>query len=507
MTINSLLFLVFAALVTGVYYLLQKTDWQKYILLAAGIGCVAGMSSPFSVVVITLLSLAVFLIALKIEGAVQKKEGKALKAARNWFWLGAVLDIGLLLYFKFFQSTWRLVQEFLASGNVTIGALIAPIGIAYYSLALYAYLSDVYHKKYEAEKNYLLFLTYVTYFPALVEGPVNFYKTMMPQLKTRHAFQSTKVVMGLQRSLWGYFKKLVIADRIGILVMGILRDEKAAGVLIFYALVLYSFQIYCDFSGGIDVIMGISEILDIRLTENFRSPLVSASVTEYWQRWHISLGEFMEKYLYYPIVLNRKVMKFSKKLPGKYFSRAFSAALASVVVFVIVGVWHGTGWNYLVYGIYQAFFVSTAVLLAPAYKKLKTVFSIRENTLSWRLFTVLRTFVVLVFGRMLIKAGNLEQAAGLLQRLFSQSGLHMLFDGTIYQYGLDIKNVYLMYACILLIIVVDILHEKGVHFRQLLMEQGIIFRYIIYYAVIFSIIIFGIYGPEFDASSFIYQMY
>lgn len=506
MSIHSLAFLVFAAFLLSIYYLLQKTDLQKYVLLAAGMGCVVGMSSVFSAVVIVLLSLAVFLIALKIERLIKENGAKAPGAA-VWFWCGAFLDIGLLLYFKFFRNTWIFLQKLLAAEHITIGELIAPIGIAYYSLALYAYLSDVYHKKYGAEKNYLLFLTYVTYFPALIEGPVNFYKTMMPQLKTRHTFRETRIVMGMQRSLWGYFKKLVIADRIGILVTGILQDEGAVGPLVFYALVLYSFQIYCDFSGGIDVIMGISEMLDIRLTENFRSPLVSASVTEYWQRWHISLGEFMEKYLYYPIVLNRKVMKLSKKIPGKYISRAFSAAFASVVVFVIVGIWHGTGWNYLVYGMYQAFFVSTAVLLGPVYKKLKMTFSVRESTLGWRLFTVLRTFVVLVFGRMLIKAGNLQQAAGLLQRLFSPGGLHALFDGTVYRYGLDFKNVFLMYACILLIIVVDILHERGICFRKTLMEQGIVFRYIVYYSLLFAIIIFGIYGPEFDSSNFIYQMY
>lgn len=506
MSINSLEFLVFTAIVVGIYYLLQKTDLQRYVLLAAGLGCVAAMSALSSAAVIAVLSLAVFLIARQIEKLIRENGGKAPKAARCWFWCGAFLDIGLLIWFKFFKNVEVLLLK-LVSSEITAGDIIVPIGIAYYSLALYAYLSDVYHKKYEAEKNYFLFLAYVTYFPALIEGPINFYKSLMPQLKTRHAFAEDKFVMGLQRLLWGYFKKLVIADRIGILVMGILQDEKAVGPLVFYALVLYSFQIYCDFSGGIDVIMGISEMLDIKLTENFRSPLVSGSVTEYWQRWHISLGEFMEKYLYYPIVLNRRVMKFSKKIPGKYLSRAFSAAFASVVVFVIVGIWHGTGWNYLVYGIYQAFFVSTAVLLAPIYKKCKAAFHIQESSLSWQIFTVLRTFVVLVFGRMLIKAGNLQQVGMLLKRQFSGGGLHAIFDGSIYQYGLDIKNVCLMYVCIVLIIVVDILHERGVHFRQILMQQGIVFRYIVYYAILFAIIIFGIYGPGYDASSFIYQMY
>lgn len=507
MTVKSIEFLVFVLIVFCLYYLLQKTDWQKYILLAANIGCVISMSSLSSAIVIALLSLTVFGIALKVEKLIRENAGKVPRSAKYWFWGGAVLDIGLLLYFKFFKNTWLFIQKLLSSGSITIGELIVPIGLAYYSLALYGYLSDIYHKKYEAEKNFLLFLTYVTFFPAIIEGPVNFYKKVMPQLKQRHEFNGNKVVMGLQRSLWGYFKKLVIADRIGILVMGILQDEKAVGPLVVYALILYSFQIYADFSGGIDVIMGVSEILDISLTENFRSPLVSTSVTEYWQRWHISLGEFMEKYIYYPIVLNRNVMKFSKKIPSKYISRAFSAAFASVVVFVIVGIWHGTGWNYVVYGMYQAFFVSTAVLLAPFYKNVKTFLHVNEKTFSWRLFTVLRTFVILLFGRTLIKAGSLQQTGLLLRRMFSDVNPHALFDGTVYNYGLDIKNVYLMYGCILLMIAADVLHEKGIHFRQALMSQGILFRYIIYYAAIFAIIIFGIYGPEFDSASFIYQVF
>ena len=218
-----------------------------------------------------------------------------------------------------------------------------------------AYLVDIYHKKYKAETDLVAFLVYVTYFPAIVEGPINMYRKLMPQIKEKHTFDWERMIRGLMRTLWGYLKKVVIADRIGILVMGILQTEDAHGIVILYALVIYSFQIYTDFSGGIDVIMGISQVLGIELAENFKSPLISKNVTEYWQRWHKSLGEFMEKYIYYPIVLNRKLMKFSKKIKNKYQSRAFSAFVASLIVFVIVGIWHGTGWNYVVYGMYQAF--------------------------------------------------------------------------------------------------------------------------------------------------------
>lgn len=507
MSIKSLTFLAFVFVVCCIYFAVQKTNLQKLVILAAGMVCMASMSSIAATALVVALVLCIYGIAIQMEAVRKKKAGAASKAVKGWLALAVVLDIGLLIYFKFFQNTYLLLQNFCAAKNIALADLVVPIGLSYYTLALYGYLMDIYHKKYPAERNFLIFLTYVTYFPAIIEGPINLYKKVAPQFRERHFFDGTRVVMGLQRGLWGYFKKVVIADRIGILVMGILQDETTVGPLLFYAMVLYSFQIYTDFSGGIDVIMGISEILDIKLTENFRSPLISTSVTEYWARWHISLGEFMEKYIYYPIALNRKVMTFAKKIPGKYLSKAFSSALASFIVFIIVGIWHGTGWNYVVYGLYQATFVAGAVLLTPFYKKMKSALHVNDKSLKWKVFTVLRTFIILVFGRILIKAANLQGAGMFLQRMFADANPHALFDGTIYQFGLDYKNVFLMYACIVLVIVVDILHERGVHFRELLMRQGIVFRYVAYYAAIFSIIIFGIYGPEFHSADFIYQAF
>ncbi|MDE6661743.1 MAG: hypothetical protein K2K46_00230 [Lachnospiraceae bacterium] len=507
MSIKSLTFLVFVLVVFCIYYAVQKTNLQRIVILAAGIVCMVSMSNIMATLIVIALTLCVYGIAIRIETLIKKNGGKVYRAVKCWLALAIFLDIGLLIYFKFFKNTYILLQNIFAAKNIMLTELVVPIGLSYYTLALYGYLMDVYHKKYSAEKDFILFLAYVTYFPAIIEGPVNLYKKVAPQFREQHFFDGKKVVMGLQRCLWGYFKKVVIADRIGILVMGILQEDTAVGPLLLYAMVLYSFQIYTDFSGGIDVIMGISEILDIKLTENFKSPLISSSVTEYWARWHISLGEFMEKYIYYPIALNKNVMKFSKKIPNKYLSKAFSSALASFIVFIIVGIWHGTGWNYVVYGLYQAVFVAGAVLLTPFYKKSKSILHIDDKTLSWKVFTVLRTFSILVFGRILIKCADLQGVGIFLHKLFADINPHTLFDGTVYQFGLDYKNVYLMYACILLVIVVDILHEKGVHFRELLMRQGIIFRYIVYYIAVFSIIVFGIYGAEFHSTNFIYQAF
>ena len=499
MELKSIEYLAFCLIVCVCYFALWKTAYQKHVLLLADAFFVIKMSDVRSLILIMIMTLLVFLIGKKIEQmeTIQKK--------RLWLYLGLICSIGVLIYFKFFKSTFVLVQTLLAGQNITLKDLLTPVGISYYTLSLSGYLLDIYHKKYETEKSYLDFLGFVIYFPAIIEGPINLYKKVMPELKKQHRFEFDRMVMGLMRMLWGYFKKAVVADRIGIIVMGILKDGEAHGSLILLALILYSFQIYGDFSGGIDVIMGVSEILGIHLTENFTSPLMSKNVTEYWARWHKSLGEWMEKYIYYPVVLNRRLLKLSKKIRNKHMSKAFSATLASVVVFVIVGIWHGTGWNYVVYGLYQALFVASAVALMPVYKSVKKKLKIREDCMSWKLFCIIRTFVILLFGRLLIKAADLSQAALMLQKLRRFDNIGALFDGSIYQYGLDYKNYYVMLIGIFALILVDVLHDQKIHLRERLMKQDIVFRYAVYMVVLFTIIIFGIYGPGFDASSFIYQ--
>ena len=215
----------------------------------------------------------------------------------------------------------------------------------------------------------------------------------------------------------------------------------------------------------------------------------------------------MEKYIYYPIVLNRKLMKFTKKIKNKYQSRAFSAFVASLIVFVIVGIWHGTGWNYVVYGMYQAFFVSTAVILKPTYTAVKKKLHVNEKCLSWEIFCILRTFVILVFGRLIIKASNLHQAGELLKKIVHMDNIYSLFNGDLLNYGLDYKNMIVMYIGILIVLLVDILHEQKVEFRELILKQDIVFRYAVYFTALAILIIFGVYGGEFSAASFIYQGY
>lgn len=500
MAINSFEFVCSVLVILFIYFVLQNTKFQKYVLLCANAYFVYAFSGEKGLIIAAVIVGIVYFCGMRIENSISCKKKKV---AYLWLMIGGILDIGILLFFKYYAAAWNCLKG-IFNHDTELFYIAAPVGLAYFSLSLLGYLLDIYHKKIKAEKNYINLAVFALYFPAIIEGPFGFYRKLSSQVIDGHKFDWDRMVLGLQRVLWGYFKKLVIADRIGILVNGILGNEESWGCMIFVAMVFYSFQIYADFSGGIDVIMGISEIMGISLHENFNSPLISRSVTEYWQRWHMSLGEWMEKYLYYPIVLNKKMLGVSKKIKNNYLSKAFSATVASIIVFVIVGIWHGTGWNYVVYGAYQAFWVSTAILFKPIYSRMKAFFRIQEDDFGWEVFQIIRTFIILVFGRYLIKASSLGQAIYLLKKTFAVWDPVFFFNGLIYKFGLDIKNYYLMIASIVLLVIVDVCHNRGIHFREKLMNTNIIFRYTIYMVAIFMIVIMGIYGKGYDASSFIY---
>lgn len=498
--LKSFPFVLFVALFIIIYFLLQNTKIQKYFILLADLCILFVMSGFVNLFVVMGICLCVYLSALGMD-----KYKKDKKKVNLCFWFGILADLGTLLTFKYYSVAFNSIMNAISgNGNVEIIHLIAPIGLSYYTLSMATYLVDVKHKKCSCEKSYLDLLSFALYFPAIIEGPFSLYKKLSPQLKENHYFDIDRLRSGFLRILWGFFLKNVIADRTGILVNGILADEAAVGITVFVGMFLYSFQLYADFGGGINVIMGISEIMGIELAENFKSPLVSKSVTEYWQRWHMTLGTVMEKYVYYPMVLGKTMRNLSKKLKNEYLKKVLGATLANFLVFILVGIWHGTGWNYVVYGLYQAFFTSMAIFCKPVYNKMKEICRINEEAFSWKLFTVVRTFVILIIGRMFIKTGELSQAFTLIKRLFTKFNPYALFDGSMLQYLDNQREAYLIILGVIIMFFVDIMHDRGFRFRKWIAQKDIIFRYAFYVFAFFVIIILGIYG---DNTPYIYAQY
>ncbi len=500
MQLTSLHYLFFILIVLIAYYAVSSFSYgQRIVLALANIFLIVSMTRKTVGLLILLFVIWAYLCGILLESSV-RSQSKAKTAAI--FWISIVSVTAFLCYFKFFRWTYEWLQVVLAGKGIGLADFIVPIGVSYYTLTILAYLIDISHKKHPAEHNFLDFFVFITFFPSIIEGPINLYRKMMPQIKETHRFSPDDFTDGFARLIWGYVKKVLIADRIGVVVIGILADEGLSGFLVFFAMILYSFQIYADFSGGIDVVMGVAKMLGITPVENFKAPLMAGSVTEFWARWHMSLGEFMEKYIYYPIVLNKKVMAFSKKIKNSYLSKAFSATIASVIVFVIVGIWHGTGWNYVVYGCYQALFVASAVLLGPVYKKIRAL-SFAETT-AYRTFRIVRTFIILTFGRYFIRAKDLTQAFALFTRTFSKSEGRIcldLFKG----FDLEVADLWIMGGGILLIVILDVLAGRGINIREKIVKGNTAVRFALYMVAIFAILVFGMYGEGFTGASFIYQ--
>lgn len=450
------------------------------------------------------------------EKAVNKKELKKIATSkkRRILALILVLNFGILIilkYTNFFIENINSIYTKTSLAPLPVVDFILPLGISFYTFQSMGYLIDIYRGKYKADKNFFQFALFVSYFPQIIQGPISRYDALAKQLYSSHQFEYERVKLGIQRMLWGYFKKMVIADRIAIFSNEVfsnylINDYK--GITVFLGVFLYSIQIYADFSGGMDIICGVSQILGVNLVENFRHPFLARSVAEFWQRWHITLGTWMRDYLFYPLALSKAFGKLSKKLRkicGTYVAKVLPTCMASFIVFLIVGIWHGAAWKYIAYGLYQATFVSTATLFEPMYLKIRRILHINVQCHSWKIFQILRTVLLVTIGRYFSRGDSLISAMQMLKSTVSEFNPWVLFDGSLYLMGLDSKNFLFMVVTIIFLFMIDYIQEKGIKIRYEIAKLDIVLRWLIYFGGIFSIIIFGIYGLGFDAGNFIYQ--
>ncbi len=530
MSLFSLEFIAFAGVLTLVYFLVpKKCQWVVLLVASFGFYLTGGLEGIYFIL-ITCATIYVLGLLLQrqndaitqalegVKGAKAKKEVRARFAGRKKLlvWIAVLVNLGILCFHKFanpFIETWN---DLFGAGFNSFD-LIVPLGLSYYTFKSIGYVIDVYRGREDAERNPLKLALYVSFFPALFQGPIDRYEHLAHQLFEGHAFSYERCCFGAQRMLWGYIKKMVIADRIALFtgeVLGNYATEGYAGFLLIVAVVLYSFQLYADFSGGIDIVCGLSEIFGISLTENFRQPFFAKSVSEYWQRWHISLGNWMRTYVFYPLSLSPRMTKLGKWVrshfgeKAKHTSRVLAPAIASFVTFILVGIWHGTGWQYVWWGFFLAIFVSTDTLFEEVYRSTRAKLHISDDAIGLRIFQVVRTFAIITALRFVTLAGDMQETATMLGLAFGRLDPTVLTDGTLFTLGLDEAEFWVMLIGIAAIIVVDVLHERGVHIRLAIARQNIVVRWTIYYAAIFILAIFGVYGLGAEGTTgFIYQNY
>lgn len=507
----SIPFFLLAALTVLLYYLLPKRC-QWVILLLASILFFA--SYGIAQFVPMLLAVAVaYLAARRIQAVYDAGDGGT-PAERKAKCKGRVLFavtvlVLLLLYAKLgslvFQGLAGLLRP---DGDVMYAIMV--LGVSYYTFSLISYVADVYWRRDKAEESFLRLLLFTLYFPKILQGPISRHKNLAAQLVQPHKFDGRQFCFGLQLMLWGYFKKMVIADRLAIFVNTVFGNAaNASGSHLLAAACFGAVQLYCDFSGCMDIAGGLSQMLGLTLDENFNHPFFSRSASEFWRRWHVTLGTWFKDYVYMPLVISPRLIKLSKAVRDRFGPRAGKAVmtvLPLLAVWLLTGLWHNTGWSYVVWGLYWGVIIICSTVFAPELKKLTNALRINTDTASWRIFQMVRTFLLFVVGRIFTIPGDLRVSWRVFHNIFQNFHAENWMDGSLYSLGLDRPNFILALVCIFILWAAGMLQARG-NVRERLAGSNILFRWLAYYLLFFSIVIFGIYGPGYDASAFVYMKF
>ena len=369
------------------------------------------------------------------------------------------------------------------------------------------YVIDVYRGKAQAERNFFRLALFVSFFPQLVQGPISKWEQLKDSLFSPHAFDRRQVAFGLQRVLWGFFKKLVIADRIAVAI-GTLKGTEYTGVSFFVLTVFYAVQIYGDFTGGIDIAIGVGETLGVKMPENFIRPFFSKNIAEYWRRWHISLNEWMKSYIFYPITVSGPMLKLALKTRAKLgrFGMRIPVYIGSLLTWLGTGVWHGFNFHFILWGLINCVVIVISEELNPAYERFHDRFS-WSNKRGYNVFQIIRMFVLMN----LIRATDLFNDVGdYFRRIGSlawQFNFHVLWDGTLMNLGLTAADYIILICGIIIMFLVSFFSRDNVSFRVKFQKVPRVLRYVLLFLLLLSVILFGSYGIGYDASSFIYNQF
>ena len=493
MSYISLSFLIFVVVLMIIYYILPKNIRWIAILLG-NIVFFLSLSGKL-IIYVFLASLVAFFSAQLIN-----KYGNHKKKIILISILIILSFLAVLKYNNFISSLINPIINIFGL-NIPYMKFIMPIGISYYSLEMISYIVDVYRKKIVPEKNFLKLFTFFTYFPKIIEGPISRYGDLKEKIFGEKKFDYEKFVSAWVLIGYGFIKKLIIADRLGIFVDNVFKNSYT-GIPAIMAVIMYTIQIYCDFSGCIDIISGVSELFGIKLPNNFKRPFFSQSIQEFWRRWHITLGEWLKDYIFYPISLSKMNMKLNllvRKIKFKHLSKFIIIAFPLFFVWFVNGLWHGASVKYILYGLYYYTLMMLGVLLKPLLDKIVTLFKINTNVWSFKLFRILRTILIVCIGMLLFRSENINQFLIMFKGLISIS-----MDVSISQLGLKLSDFLISGFFIVMIFCVELSCELGINIREKLNEQNLLFRWFVYLLIIFSVLIFGIYGRGYAAKSFIY---
>ena len=409
--------------------------------------------------------------------------------------LSFLLNLSILFFFKYFN----FAADMLGRAGMLLGFqlqtptldLLLPVGISFYTFQALSYTMDVYRGDIYAETNFFQYALFVSFFPQLVAGPIERSKNLLKQLAAPAKVTLDSLRNGLLLMIWGFFLKIVVADRIAIFVNTVYGNQlDYPGCYLIAATVLFAVQIYCDFSGYSTIAMGAAEFLGIHLMENFHAPYLSLSVADFWRNWHISLTSWFKDYLYIPLGGSRK--GFGRKQVNK------------LLVFLVSGLWHGASLSFVVWGLLNGLYQVLGEVLQPVKDWAVKVLNLNRSSIGHKLLCMTGTFVLVDFSWIFFRAESLSAAVSALRSMLFTYNPWVLVDGSLYDCGLDRKNFSVMLLSIAVLVFADIAKRRGIKIREVIAAQDYWCRCLVMIASICAILIFGIWGSGYDSAGFIY---
>ncbi len=443
MVFTTLKFLVFFCIVFFAYYIVPKKI-QWIVLLVASIYFYLCASVKYVIYVI-LATLITYLGALVIDRYVKNqqyflkkykdtlpKENKKIYKKRieekkkKAVIITIIATLSMLIVMKyadfFFQNISMILNIFKIDFSAPVWNFVLPLGISFYTFMSIGYVIDVYREEYEAERNFFKYFLYISYFPHILQGPMDKYSELSNDLFCGKTFNYNDAVIGMYRIVVGIIKKMVVADKLAPVITAVTTNvQDYYGINILIAIVLYAIQLYADFSGYMDIAIGCSKMLGIKIAENFDAPYFSKSIAEYWRRWHISLGAWFRDYVYYPILRGKnseKIRKFFKNKNNKFLANNMPTVFALSILWILIGFWHGSTWAFILYGMYHGSIIIISTLLAPLYDKFYKKFPNLVKTKIYSAFQIVRTFGLVLIGYFLFCVGNLSTSIQMFGNMF-----------------------------------------------------------------------------------------
>lgn len=413
--------------------------------------------------------------------------------------------LGVLKYYNFFGGMFNSLIS-LSGSTFRLPALrlALPLGISFYTLTAIGYMTDVSRGKYAAEKNFGKLCLFLCFFPQILEGPICRYDQTADQLFEGHSADYRGMTFGLQRIVWGLFKKMVVADRLYMLVHTVAESpSEYSGIAAVLFMICYTVQLYADFSGFIDIALGSAELFGVRLPENFRQPFFARSAQEFWQRWHITLGTWLKEYVFYTVALSPRVTGPAAKLKKKFrnhFTKMLPTIVALFAVWLCNGLWHGPEWKYIVYGMYYFVIIVAGMLSEPLFKKMYAKMGIANpsKNLPLRVFRHVRTLLIILVGETIFGANDLSGAFTILTSVFRP------YHGSVFALGLDAQEWGIALFGMAVMLIVGIVRERGIDIRGKVAETVLPVRWAVYLGMTVFIVLFGAYGDLYSVVPFIY---